>query len=130
MQSLVPSLPSGNKTFSITDIKVFLSFPFLLDFFTLPPIFFHVFAFAQYITLFYVTKYSQTCSKNHLFKIKTRLRRPMLRQPKQISIQSLVYKTSICLTPPSTTFVSQMKKNLSKTTTLQNFTQRKNGKQT
>ena len=43
MQSLVPSLPSRNKTLVIaakrygeTDIKVFWSFPFLLDFFTLP----------------------------------------------------------------------------------------------
>ena len=42
-QSLVPSLPSRNKTLVIaakhyeeTDIKMFLYFPFLRDFFTVP----------------------------------------------------------------------------------------------
>ena len=48
----------------------------------------------------------------------TRLRRPMLSPPKPISIQSLLYKMTTCLTQPATIFfVSQMKKNLSKTTT-------------
>ena len=130
MQSLVPSLPSGNKTFSITDIKVFLSFPFLLDFFTLPPIFFTFSRLRNALLYFTLLNTVKPVQKTTSFKITTRLRRPMLRQPKQISIQSLVYKTSTCLTPSTTTFVSQMKKNLSKTTTLQNFTQRKNGKQT
>ena len=68
--------------------------------------------------------YSQTCSNHHLYKTTIRLRRPMLSLPKQIPIQSLLYKTTTCLTRPATTlFVSQMKKtcrkqkkNLSKTT--------------
>ena len=48
----------------------------------------------------------------------TSIRRPMLYPPMQISIQSLLYKTTTCLTQPATTFlVSQMKKNLSITTT-------------
>ena len=61
--------------------------------------------------------YSQTCSNNHLYK--TRLRRPMLCPPGQIPMQSLLYKTTTCLTRPATSFfVSQMKKkSLPKTTT-------------
>ena len=63
-------------------------------------------------------KYSQTCSNNHLYKTTTRLRQPMLSSPKQIPIQSLLYKRTTCLTQPATTFfVSQMKKTLPKTTT-------------
>ena len=59
--------------------------------------------------------YSQTCSTDHLCKTNSRLRRPMLSQPKQIPI--LLYKTTTCLTRPMTTFFfSQMKKSLSKTT--------------
>ena len=66
----------------------------------------------------HVRQYSQTCSNDHLYKTTTRLRRPILGPPEQIPIQSLLYKTTTCLTRPATTFfVSQMKKNLSKTTT-------------
>ena len=42
----------------------------------------------------------------------------MMSPPKQITMQSLLYKTTTCLTQPATTFfVSQMKKNLSITAT-------------
>ena len=48
----------------------------------------------------------------------TSIRQPVLSPPKQIPIQSLLYKTTTCLTRPATTyFVPQMKKNLSKTAT-------------
>ena len=61
--------------------------------------------------------YSQTCSNNHLYKTTTRLRRPLLSQPKQILIQLLLYKMTTCLTQSATTFfISQMKKYLPKTT--------------
>ena len=61
--------------------------------------------------------YSQTCSNNHLYKTTTRLRRPLLSQPKQILMQLLLYKMTTCLTQSATTFfVSQMKKYLPKTT--------------
>ena len=41
----------------------------------------------------------------------TSIRRPMLSPPKQIPIQSLLYKTTNCLTRPATNFfVSQMEK--------------------
>ena len=46
--------------------------------------------------------YSQTCSNNHLYTMTTCLRRPMLSLPKPIPIQSLLYKTTICL---ATTFL-------------------------
>ena len=60
----------------------------------------------------------QTCSNNHLYKTITPLRRPMLNLPRQILIQSLLCKMTTCLMQPaSTLFVSQMKKNLPKTTT-------------
>ena len=46
----------------------------------------------------------------------TCLRQPTLSRPKQIPMQSLLYKTTTCLARPATTFfVSQMKKVLSKT---------------
>ena len=62
--------------------------------------------------------YSQICSNDHLYKTTTRLRRPMLSPPRQIPIQLLLYNTTTRLTRPMTTFfVSQMKKNLFKTTT-------------
>ena len=52
--------------------------------------------------------------------------KPELSLPKQISMQSLLYKTTTCLTRPATTFfVSQMKKNLSKTTTTKLHTAKK-----
>ena len=61
--------------------------------------------------------YSQTCSNEHLCKKTTHLRWTMLSPPKQIPIQSLLHKTTTCLTRPATTFfVSQVKKSLSKTT--------------
>ena len=46
----------------------------------------------------------------------THLRRPMLSPPQRIPVQLLLYKTTI--RPATTFFVSQMKKSLSKTTTL------------
>ena len=53
-----------------------------------------------------------TCSNNHLYKTTTHLRQPMLSLPKEIPIQSLLYKMTTCLTRPATTFfVSQMEKN-------------------
>ena len=59
----------------------------------------------------------QTCLNDQLHKATTRLSRPVLSPPKQIPLQSLLYKTTTCLTRPATTFfVSQMKKNLSKAT--------------
>ena len=42
--------------------------------------------------------YSQTCSNDQLFKMTTHLRRPMLSLPKSIPVQSLLYKTTTCLT--------------------------------
>ena len=65
-------------------------------------------------------KYSQTCSNEHLNRTTTSLTQHMLSSPKQIPIQ---------LRLAINFFVSQMNKNLSKTT-LQNFTQQRNGKQT
>ena len=64
-------------------------------------------------------RYSQTCSKDHLYRTTTCLRWPMLSLPKRIPIQLLMYKTTICLTWPVTTFFvfRNEKKNLSKTTT-------------
>ena len=48
----------------------------------------------------------------------TSIRRPMLSPPNLIPMQSLLYKTTTCLTLPATTvFVPQMKKYLSKITT-------------
>ena len=67
--------------------------------------------------------YSQTCSNDHIYKMTTHLRQPMLSLPKQIPIQLLLYKMTTCLSQPATTFfVSQMKKNCLKQP-LQNFTQ-------
>ena len=48
--------------------------------------------------------YSQTCSNDHLCKITTCLWQTMLSSHKQIPIQSLLYKTTTCLTQPATTF--------------------------
>ena len=54
----------------------------------------------------------------------------MLCPPKQIPVESFLYKTTTRLTRPATTFfVSQMKKGLPKTTT-KNFVQQRNAKQT
>ena len=48
--------------------------------------------------------YSQTCSNDRLWKTTTRLRRPILSLTQHIFIQSLLYKTTTCLTRPATTF--------------------------
>ena len=54
---------------------------------------------------------SQICSNDHFYKTTTFLRQPMQTLPKQVPIQLLLYKTTICLTRPATTFlVPQMKK--------------------
>ena len=53
----------------------------------------------------------------HLYKMTTRLKQPMLSLPRPIPIQLLLCKTTTCLTRPVTSFVPQMKKDLSKTTT-------------
>ena len=67
--------------------------------------------------------YTQTCSNNHLYKMTTCLRQPMLSPPKPIPIQSLMNKATTCLAQPVTTyFVFQMKKTCLKQP-LQNFTQ-------
>ena len=66
--------------------------------------------------------YSQTCSNNHLYKKTTHLRWPTLSPTKQIPTESLLYKTTTCLTQLATTFfVSQMKTNMSQTTTTKFF---------
>ena len=54
---------------------------------------------------FCIGKYSQTCSNDHLLKTTNHLRWPMLSPPKPIPIQSLLYKTTTCLTQPVTTFL-------------------------
>ena len=72
------------------------------------------------------SKYNQTCSNNPLYKTATCLRRLTLSPPKQIPIQSLLSKMTTCLTWPATTFfVSQMKKNLSKTITTKFYPEKK-----
>ena len=56
-------------------------------------------------------RYSQTYSKYQLYKTTTSLRRPMLSPPKQIPMQSWLYKTTNCPTQPATIFfVYQTKK--------------------
>ena len=65
-----------------------------------------------------------------LVQTTTSIRRPRLSPPKQIPIKSLLYKKTTCLTPPATTlFLTQIKKNCLKQL-LQNFTVRRNGKET
>ena len=72
------------------------------------------------------TKYTQTCSNDHLHKVTTCLRRPMLSPAKPIPIQLLLYKTTLCLKRPGTTFfVPQMKKKLSKTATANLYSAKK-----
>ena len=51
--------------------------------------------------------YSQTCSNDHLYKMTTHQRRPMLSPPKQILIQSLLYRTTTCLMQPAKKLVVQ-----------------------
>ena len=48
--------------------------------------------------------YNQTCSNDHLCKMTTHLRQPMLNPPKQFLMQSLLCKTTTCLTWAATTF--------------------------
>ena len=48
--------------------------------------------------------YNQTCSNDHLCKMTTHLRQPMLNPPRQFLMQSLLCKTTTCLTWPATTF--------------------------
>ena len=68
----------------------------------------------------------QTCWFDHLYKTTTHLRQPMLSPPKPIHMQSLLYKTTIFLTWPVTTFLSpKWKKNLSKTTTVKFYSMQK-----
>ena len=71
-----------------------------------------------FVFLIPLSTYSETCSNDHLDKMIIHLRQPILCPPKQTPMQLLLYKTTTCITRPATTFfVSQMKKNLSKTTT-------------
>ena len=73
--------------------------------------------------------YSQACSNDHLYMMATQ--QPMLSRPKQIPIQSLLYKMITCLTRPAITFLSpKWKKTLSFKQSLQNFTQWRNWKKT
>ena len=86
----------------------------------------NVYYYLYHVSFLFISKYSQTCSNDHLYKTTTRLRRPILSVLKQVPIQSPLHKTTICLTRPATTFfVSQMKKNLSKTTTTKPYPARK-----
>ena len=66
--------------------------------------------------------YSQTCSNEHLSK------QLMLSPPKQIPIQSLLCKTTICLTRLATTFLTPKWKKICLKQQLQNFIQRRNAK--
>ena len=75
--------------------------------------------------------YSQTCLNHHLCKTATRLRWPMVSPPKQIPAQSLLYKTTTCLTWPATyLFLSpKLKKDCLKQLLI-NFIKQRNMKQT
>ena len=55
-------------------------------------------------------------------------KRPMLSSPKQIPIQSLLYKTTACLTRPATTFLTSKWKKTCLKQQLQNFIQQRNAK--
>ena len=57
------------------------------------------------------------------------IRRPVLSPPKPILIQSLLYKTTTCLTRPATIFLSPKRKKTCLKQKLQNFIQRRNEKQ-
>ena len=73
--------------------------------------------------------YSQTCSNDHLCKTTSRLRRPILSPPKQILVQSLLYKTTTCLTRPATTFFVSKIKIAHLKQPLKDFIQQRNAKQ-
>ena len=66
--------------------------------------------FKKLRTLFlYLAYYIQTCSNDHLYRMMTHLRWPILSPPKQIPIQSLQYETTTCLTQPAITFFASKK---------------------
>ena len=73
--------------------------------------------------------YSQSCSNDHLCKTTTYLRQPMLSPPKPFPVQSLLYKTTTCLTWPATTFLSLKWKKSCLKQPLINFIQQRNDKQ-
>ena len=75
-------------------------------------------------------KRSQTCSNDHLYKMITRLRRPMVSSPKQISVQSILYKMTTYLTRLATIFWSLKWGKTCLKQPLQNYIPRRNGKQT
>ena len=64
-----------------------------------------------------------------LCKMTTRLKQPMLSLPQRIPIQSLLYKTTTCLTWPATTFLFPKWKKAYLKQPLKNFIQQRNGKQ-
>ena len=68
------------------------------------------------LTTYGIEFFNQTTVKS--VQTTTSIRQTVLSLPKQIPIQPLLYKTTTCLTQPATPFfVSQIQKNLSKTTT-------------
>ena len=69
--------------------------------------------------MFFITviKTNRNDNYQNLYKTTTRLRRLMLSPLRQIPIQSLLYKTTTCLTRSATTFLSPKWKKLSKTVT-------------
>ena len=81
--------------------------------------------------IFFLKRYNQTCSNNHLYKMTTCLRCPMLNLPKQIPMQLLLFNMAICLIRPVTTFfcLPNEKKTCLKQP-LQNCNQQRNGEQT
>ena len=73
--------------------------------------------------IIYMYIYSQTCSYYNFYKMTIHPWQPLLILPKEIHIQLLLYKMTICLKRPVTIFCLPSEKNLSKTTaTKQNFT--------
>ena len=70
-----------------------------------------LFFFYRYYTLknptIWMDKNSQTCSNDHLYKVTTHLRWPMLSLPKPISIKSILHKTTNCLMQPATILHSE-----------------------
>ena len=76
--------------------------------------------------LSFIINCSETCLYNHLYKRTTLLRQPMLSPSKPIPIQLLLYKIATCLMQPATTFFPpQMKKDVSKTTTVELYPTKK-----
>ena len=60
----------------------------------------------------------------------TSVRRAMLSPPKQIPVQSLLYKIAICLTRPATTFFCLPNEKAYLKQPLKNFIQQRTAKQT